>query len=462
MSKKEDDIIHPTRVAAGSLVVLLMVGSIGSFVWWRIRLSQAVEKSLAALRAAGLPTSGAELNQWYPSVPDSENAALVLTQAFALMRTFPDQRSNEVTRFKPPQRGQPLTPTQVQLLSDYLTLNNAALERAAVAIRLAKSRYPADLTPGPHAQLPHLGKIKTLAQTASDEAILAFNAHRAPAAANSIKVALGLARTLDTEPLLISQLVRISIVKIARLTLELQLNALNASESELADLESAFASAEKTNLMIRALAGEQAMSIPCFRMSWEEIKRLAQTGEDGSSPPAGPPLSGPQPLLFRVTGFFECDLRFYLGVMRSNIALASLGPPKSLAATNLAGPVEAKIRSNRYIFSGLLLPAYSRALIKEAEGIANIRVCTTALALERFRLANHRMANGLSELVPLFVDKVPVDPFNGARLCYKHLPNGYVVYSVGPDGRDDGGKERPVNRRGTSPVPEDITITVER
>ena len=34
--------------------------------------------------------------------------------------------------------------------------------------------------------------------------------------------------------------------------------------------------------------------------------------------------------------------------------------------------------------------------------------------------------------------------------------------SIGPDGHDDGGKEPPVGRRGTEPVPEDITITVER
>jgi len=145
MSKSQPDILHRTRVAVLWLVALLIVGLVGSAVAWRMRLIRAVHAQLAALRVAGLPTSGAELNQWYPAVPDSENAALVLTQAFALMRTFPDQRSNEVARFKPPPRGQPLTPDKVKLLSDYLNLNAAALEKAAEAIKLPKSRYPTDL-----------------------------------------------------------------------------------------------------------------------------------------------------------------------------------------------------------------------------------------------------------------------------------------------------------------------------
>jgi hypothetical protein len=43
------------------------------------------------------------------------------------------------------------------------------------------------------------------------------------------------------------------------------------------------------------------------------------------------------------------------------------------------------------------------------------------------------------------------DPFDGQPLRYKKLAKGYVVYSVGEDGKDDGGDEK-----------KDITFTVER
>jgi hypothetical protein len=35
---------------------------------------------------------------------------------------------------------------------------------------------------------------------------------------------------------------------------------------------------------------------------------------------------------------------------------------------------------------------------------------------------------------------LPVDPFDGKPLRSKRLPDGIVVYSVGPDGVDDGGQ----------------------
>ncbi len=85
---------------------------------------------LAAIRAAGFPTNGKELDQWYAAVPDRDNAALVLTQAFALRRNYPDNRSRAVWDFKLPKRRQSLTPEQTELLSAYVEMSSAALAQA--------------------------------------------------------------------------------------------------------------------------------------------------------------------------------------------------------------------------------------------------------------------------------------------------------------------------------------------
>src|SRR5207248_9633414 len=135
MGKSEPDIIHRTRVAVISALAMLILGLVGSAVAWRMHLSYEVNGKLRALQRAGLPTNGAELHKWYASVPDRENAALGVPHAFALMRTFPDLRSNEVSRFKPPPRRQPLTLDQAHLLSDYGNLNAAALGAATAALK---------------------------------------------------------------------------------------------------------------------------------------------------------------------------------------------------------------------------------------------------------------------------------------------------------------------------------------
>jgi hypothetical protein len=462
MANRENDIIRRTRRVVLAGVALLAFGLVGSVVWWRLRLGHEVNGRLRALQEAGLPTSGAELNKWYAAVPDSENAALMMTQAFALMRTFPDTRSNEVSRFQPPPRGQRLTPDQVQVLSDYIQTNAAALAKVNEALGLPQSRYPVDFSPGFNTLLPHLGKIKTLAQTYRDQALLAIDSGHGGDASTSLATTLRLARTLDEEPGLISQLVRIAVVKIGTGTLERRLNAGNLSAVELTGLASQFTAVNKTNLLVRALIGERAIAIPYFRMSRAEINRLTKADEEGSEPQSGPPLAGREPLLFRATGFFERDLRFYLQVMQTDITLAKLGPPRSLVSTNLNQYVETRTKSRYYILSGLLLPSLSGVLIKEAESLALVRISTTALAAELFRLANNRLPKDLHELVPGFLPSLPVDPFDGAPLRYKQLPKGYVIYSVGRDGHDDGGKEPPSKRRGTERVPEDITFTVER
>jgi len=170
------------------------------------------------------------------------------------MRTFPDQRSNEVARFKPPTRGQKLALNQIQLLSDYVELNHAALDKGNAAIRLPKCRFPIDFAPGFQTLLPHLGKIKTLAQIARDKALLSINSGHAADAIASLRSILGLARTLDEEPVLISQLVRIAVTKIATATLEPRLNAGDLSEMELIELMSAFVAVERLSQLSRVFS----------------------------------------------------------------------------------------------------------------------------------------------------------------------------------------------------------------
>ena len=61
--------------------------------------------------------------------------------------------------------------------------------------------------------------------------------------------------------------------------------------------------------------------------------------------------------------------------------------------------------------------------------------------------------------LPGFLEVVLTDPFDGQPLRYGRPAKGYVVYSVGQDRQDDGGKEKP--RKGPAKNC-DETFTVER
>ena len=52
---------------------------------------------------------------------------------------------------------------------------------------------------------------------------------------------------------------------------------------------------------------------------------------------------------------------------------------------------------------------------------------------------------------PKYVAAIPEDIFSGGELHYKPQADGYLLYSVGPNGKDDGGRNQ--NDR---PAPPDL------
>jgi hypothetical protein len=115
-----------------------------------------------------------------------------------------------------------------------------------------------------------------------------------------------------------------------------------------------------------------------------------------------------------------------------------------------------------YILGPGFLNGMRNALPREAETSAQIRLTITALGVERFRLARGRLPVNLNELVPQLLSAVPLDPFDGQPLRYHRLTKGYVIYSIGSNGHDDGGREKPINWKSTDKTSYDITFTVER
>ncbi len=70
---------------------------------------------------------------------------------------------------------------------------------------------------------------------------------------------------------------------------------------------------------------------------------------------------------------------------------------------------------------------------------AVLRSAAAAVAAERYRRAQGRWPASLADLIPAQLREVPADPYDGAPLRYRRLDDGVVIYSVGPDGKDDGG-----------------------
>jgi len=438
------------------LTILVLVG-IAGFAVWRVRLALDLNRELAAIQAEGLPVNGDQANVYYTAVSSSSNAALRMADAFELLTNLHGQRSNAVLAINFPARKQSLSADQLELVADYCAMNADALAMAESAGKLPASRYPMDLTWDAATMLPHLGPLKRLAVIAEDRCLL-----DPTNCAEPISVIIGIAHTLDSEPIIISKMLRIALLAMAAQSLEHSLNATPLSDQDLARLEQRFAASEQTNQIANALIGERAMNIRYFRMSLAEIQRLANQSEDNSTANGGPPIPGNQPLFSRITGFFDRDLRFYLGAMKTNIWLQQYTPLNTAQITNVDNQNFSNARQRFYIMSGMVLPPVRICIAKNLRCLAMVRTAELALAVEQFRAKEMHLPENLSKLVPDFIDRVPADPFDGQPLRYKILDKGYVIYSVGLDGQDNGGRERPADAKRSDQTPYDITFTVER
>src|SRR5207249_7607601 len=87
-----------------------------------------------------------------------------------------------------------------------------------------------------------------------------------------------------------------------------------------------------------------------------------------------------------------------------------------------------------------------RAAVRHKRIIAHERLLAAELAVRCYQSEQGHSPTGLEQLVPKYIQHVPLDPFSGRPMNYRLQGTNWLLYSVGEDGVDDGG--RPVGRSG--------------
>jgi hypothetical protein len=88
---------------------------------------------------------------------------------------------------------------------------------------------------------------------------------------------------------------------------------------------------------------------------------------------------------------------------------------------------------------GLFLPMVDVTVHNEDRANAAAQLTQLAAALAEYRAAHGAYPAKLDDLAPAFLEKPPTDFFNAAPFFYKRDGEGYLLYSAGENGADDGG-----------------------
>jgi hypothetical protein len=83
--------------------------------------------------------------------------------------------------------------------------------------------------------------------------------------------------------------------------------------------------------------------------------------------------------------------------------------------------------------------ARQKAEARHTIAVAHVRLLVVELALRCYQSEQRRAPARLEELVPGYLQRVPLDPFSGQWLVYRPQGTNWQLYSVGTDKVDDGG-----------------------
>ncbi len=416
----------------GVLAVILL--GLGAFGVFRFRVHDQLNRRIEGLRAQGMPMSLVQMNVWYrENYPEpAHNAWPVYASAFEACVSGGREDHETLHTFSDAlhaRRGQSLDPVELQKARAYLADNRACLALLYDAAKIEHCRQPLDFLQGVSMRLPGLHESRVCAMLLQLASNVAVQAGDIDQALKAIDAMFALAESLD-EPVTIVNLARARIWRLGISTLEDVLSHQALTDEQITALAARLEPVASMENFWHCLKGDCCSMLAVFD---DSPRRLSACFAH--------PKKGPRPLSFvlrKIVGLHDQDTLSYIHMMQAYIEAASLQQDKVLCALRT---IEADHEHDLGILARELNPRYHRIYGGELRAVARALCARVGLAIEHYRQGHRQLPKTLDSLVPEYIPSVPLDPFDGQPLRFLHLDRGYVVYSVGQDLTDDGGKE---------------------
>ena len=439
----------PRRRLRNTLVVVLVLAVI--YIAYRLTLHSMVEARINDIRNRHEPATLIELGKSLPHPTAEKNSAELYLQAFAKYSKFkfsegdPRAKSLPVVGLaKLPGRGENLSGEMRAMIAQYLSENMEALQLLHAGANRSQCRYPVDYSKGIVTLPTHFSAVRQGARLLLLESVSRADAGDLAGAVEALKAEAALAKSVGSDPTLFAHLVRIACQRVAGDGLELILSRGQLTEAQLTDLEAVWSGLAEENAIVPVMIGERCFGVTAF----ETLRKLALKDREQIGWFAGDGKGGSIGVfcLYRFGGLADLDLMDYLPILNGYIQVCRLPLEQRPAAVR---PVCAGLAppSRWHVLSRGLANALDNAIIIDVRRLTQLHAAIMALRVERYRLNHGELPIELAAVG----GPVSTDPFSNRPLRYKKLAKGYVVYSVGEDGTDDGGDEK-----------QDITFVVER
>jgi hypothetical protein len=328
-----------------------------------------------------------------------------------------------------------------------LTTFDPEMDELHAAAQRPHAQFPIHYDEGFETLLPHLTVLRKLTKIAHLKAITLLADKRPNEALTELLLIIRISESFRDEPTLIAGLVHLAILnQISGIVWE-GIARRQWTPEQQAIIEKRLRPVDFIAYYQRAMRGERAFAVSTLWNYKDELHRL----HGGNEPNAGTVMFQLAP-----SGVFYQNV-VNVGRMYDDYALLPINFKSRTIDLKRSREVEAKMQESMTkfhpyrILAGVVFPAINHALQRYAEGQAETDLIRLACAVGQFQAKNGKLPAALAELTPEFLPKLPHDPVNGKGYVYRVEKDDYLIYSLGADNVDDGGKvewqEKDPNRR---------------
>jgi hypothetical protein len=387
-----------------------------------------LHRDMAGYRAEGYPLSPEELAEWARLPDDTPNAAPLIERAMATLDT------DIVEAHDVPFLGEvdcdlsvePLSPDLMDDIHAVLNANEETLsllhEAAGYEHYITNKQYDWVNT-GP---TDDLSKIRNFVKLLRLEALYRGEMGYIDQALDSVHAEYAMTRFAWQEPLLISWYVGKALNSTSDASLKMLIQRESLSDAQLQRAVILASSAADSGKMDRMLIGERANMFDeafnkhnTIRERWEHIDFLLV---ESSFPELMSEVWSNARELTR--GFQE--ERNYLRFMQTIIEIGSLPPAEAFEAYAAIPAVPDEDMEDNFI-PNMMGPMYHGFFQLQIEKILTTDMLVLGIEIERFRLHTGQLPDTIQDLVPDYLDIIPVNPIDGEPLHYEQIDNGFWV-----------------------------------
>ncbi len=296
--------------------------------------------------------------------------------------------------------------------------------------------YELDYSKGFKLELPHLSKLREFSRLLAEDAAMQGHEGNYGEASEDILAILGLGRGLNDEPILISQLVRIVVSGIGCATADISLPEEGLPPEVARSLIDAAGQASYRAAFADSLSGEGGFGLDVFEQLRNGNTDAAPLGTTSGWENVGLQLYGS--VLARP--WLNMDEEAYAETMARIQEAARLA---YYEARPIMDEINQDVRDlpRTRVFSRMLLPALTHAIEAQARNEAWLDLMCLGLSVEQYHDRTGAYPASLDAVASYVGGRVPVDPFTGTSYHYEPSGSGFLLYSVGRNLVDDGGRQ---------------------